>query len=481
MQRACSATTNRVRPCHAATPLAAAIALCFCAGSEAATITVNDAGEGSVAGKCTLTDAVAALNTAAPKNACAAGDGNADTISLSFFTTPTTIAFSLPSVGDANSALVLSKPVAIRAGLDAAGNPLVTLMRSSVSGTPGFRLISTASDLSVTGVVLQNGMAADRGGAIYAGDNANVALVDSGVTANSAASSGGGIAANCGNVTLTRSRISGNQAGKNGGGVYAANHANATTLCESTITLHHSSVTGNAASTGSGGGIYSFNGHVYGYYATLDSNSAGGLTGGGIYAYYSISLFACTVSNNSVGNSGGGVAAHGYIGLTNSTVAGNSASQSAVGADAIGIYSSTISANIGAGMYATGGVSFLSAATIVGSIIQGNTGNNLTGEVHAAGSNNIIGPDPSGGSIDYPPGSIDCDAKLGLLADNGGPTRTIALQDGSCAIDAGPLGASVPSDQRGTRFARKVGAATDIGAFEFQSNDRIFFDGFGGP
>jgi len=331
-------------------------------------------------------------------------------------------------------------------------------MRSSVSGTPGFRLISTASDLSVTGVVLQNGMAADRGGAIYAGDNANVALVDSGATANSAASSGGGIAANCGNVTLTRSRISGNQAGKNGGGVYAANHANATTLCESTITLHHSSVTGNAASTGSGGGIYSFNGHVYGYYATLDSNSAGGLTGGGIYAYYSINLFACTVSNNSVGNSGGGVAAHGYIGLTNSTVAGNSASQSAVGADAIGIYSSTISANIGAGMYATGGVSFLSAATIVGSIIQGNTGNNLTGEVHAAGSNNIIGPDPSGGSIDYPPGSVDCDAKLGLLADNGGPTRTIALQDGSCAIDAGPLGASVPSDQRGTRFARKVGA-----------------------
>jgi hypothetical protein len=185
------------------------------------------------------------------------------------------------------------------------------------------------------------------------------------------------------------------------------------------------------------------------------------------------------VSNNTAASHAGGVAAYRFVGLTNTTVSGNVAQQDAVYADALGIYSSTISANVGAGIYASGGVGFGSAATVIGSIIQGNTGNNFAGEAHATGSNNIIGPDPSGGSGNYPPGSVDCDAKLGPLADNGGPTRTMALLAGSCAIDAGPARASVPSDQRGAKFARRVGSATAIGAYEAQSNDRIFYDGFG--
>jgi len=70
---------------------------------------------------------------------------------------------------------------------------------------------------------------------------------------------------------------------------------------------------------------------------------------------------------------------------------------------------------------------------------------------------------------------------LDFPGDNGGPTQTQALLAGSCALDAGPAAAPAlfPSDQRGARFARKVGAAVDIGAFEVQANDRIFYDGFG--
>lgn len=57
------------------------------------------------------------------------------------------------------------------------------------------------------------------------------------------------------------------------------------------------------------------------------------------------------------------------------------------------------------------------------------------------------------------------DPMLGALADNGGPTRTLALLSTSPAIDA--AGVSCPAvDQRG--LVRPMGAACDAGAFEAQ-------------
>jgi hypothetical protein len=57
------------------------------------------------------------------------------------------------------------------------------------------------------------------------------------------------------------------------------------------------------------------------------------------------------------------------------------------------------------------------------------------------------------------------DPMLGPLADNGGPTLTMALLPGSPALDAIPPSATMTSvDQRGV--ARPAGAGADIGAFE---------------
>jgi hypothetical protein len=56
------------------------------------------------------------------------------------------------------------------------------------------------------------------------------------------------------------------------------------------------------------------------------------------------------------------------------------------------------------------------------------------------------------------------DPKLGPLADNGGPTLTMALLTGSPAIDAGDTSAAPATDQRG--FPRPAGLAVDIGAYE---------------
>src|SRR5205807_6634069 len=59
------------------------------------------------------------------------------------------------------------------------------------------------------------------------------------------------------------------------------------------------------------------------------------------------------------------------------------------------------------------------------------------------------------------------DPKLGPLADNGGPTWTMALRPGSAGINRVPRRSSgcPATDQRGVR--RPEGRACDIGAYEF--------------
>ena len=89
---------------------------------------------------------------------------------------------------------------------------------------------------------------------------------------------------------------------------------------------------------------------------------------------------------------------------------------------------------------------------------------------------NLIGTGGSGGLIDGNNGNQVGIANpgLGRLADNGGPTPTIALLAGSPAIDTGSnalavdptTGLPLATDQRGTGFPRIVGGTVDIGAFE---------------
>jgi hypothetical protein len=95
----------------------------------------------------------------------------------------------------------------------------------------------------------------------------------------------------------------------------------------------------------------------------------------------------------------------------------------------------------------------------------------------SASAYNLIGTGGSGGLQDQ---SIDPEhhnqvgiADPGLavdLADNGGPTQTVALQPGSPAIDNGNndlIPAGLQLDQRGSGFLRIVNGTVDIGAYEF--------------
>ncbi len=62
--------------------------------------------------------------------------------------------------------------------------------------------------------------------------------------------------------------------------------------------------------------------------------------------------------------------------------------------------------------------------------------------------------------------TVVSDPLLGLLADNGGPTQTMALLAGSPAIDMADDAACEATDQRG--ISRPQGAHCDIGAYEYQ-------------
>jgi hypothetical protein len=68
------------------------------------------------------------------------------------------------------------------------------------------------------------------------------------------------------------------------------------------------------------------------------------------------------------------------------------------------------------------------------------------------------------GDVTLPDDTLDADPLPGALADNGGPTATMALDPESPAIDAGKDNADLAFDQRVEGFARISGAGPDIGA-----------------
>jgi hypothetical protein len=176
-------------------------------------------------------------------------------------------------------------------------------------------------------------------------------------------------------------------------------------------------------------------------------------------------LLSSTVSGNTSCKVGGvwvGDYSGGSVRVANSTIAFNNESNSS---------------KYGAGLFLYGTVDVESTIVSNNTYASGTSADDVGGNASAVfdGSNNLVGfslVTPPSDTIEAVP------AKLGPLAFNGVTTPTHRLMTSSPAVDTGNDLANVAYDQRGTGFPRTIGSATDIGAFELDTSDEIFSDGF---
>jgi hypothetical protein len=290
----------------------------------------------------------------------------------------------------------------------------------------------------------------------------STSLFDVTVASNTASQAGGGIVAATDNpqstpadLTITNSNISGNTTGGVGGGML---------LASAHLVMSGSTISGNSASAGSGGGIYAVDSSATLTNDTLSGNVAG--QGGGGIAQTTTLPFAGTRRAGPASLAAQAKLLPDQGGRILNTVAGASkeAVKAKAGPDDITLGWVTLagnSAQTGGGIFNEAGLVVTASDTVV----AGNIGANCSGPVTSGGYNldtsNDCGFNAAGDRS-------NSDPRLGGLANNGGPTQTMALQTGSAALDAGDPGCPPPaSDQRGIR--RPQGVACDIGAFESTS------------
>ncbi len=402
--------------------LVAGFAMALWAGSaSAATIVVQNTGDAPAGGVddvgCTIRDAVQAANTNAAVSNCNFDNAGADTIVLQSGKTYT---LSQHAVDDTNAKgdLDITGQTTIKA--DGAGLATVDAHTTFSAGGP------------VTGHDRAIQVASSSGGVTLDHLRVTGGLVDAGNTFDG----GGGILANA-PLTIVDSEVVGNEVQGTmdppGGGIYVRG-------AQGTLSITGSTISDNAVSGGNeplGGGIagYESSPSMTITNSTISGNttSAGGV-GAGIF--------------------GGDYLNHPAVTLTNVTVTDNHAN----GHDS-----------------QVGGIYLSSGSNVTGSLIAGNTADPGYipdtfdcggGQVYSSGGGNVIGV--NGCNLNGPNDVSGTTAapllpNLGLLLDNGGPTRTHLPNPGSPAINRG--GSCSPTDQRGLFRGGSAGAC-DAGAVE---------------
>ena len=489
---------------------AAALLTAF-AGSAGAstTITVDSNGDGVatatnctdlVPGNCTLRDAALAaldgdtINFDASISLITLAGGTVETTAVniigpgaSSLTITTTAAagsydlFSVEGIGDA----VISGLTVTKNRIKSLNDGKFTLDGVTVSGSTGA-----------------------YGGALYAGNDGELEIIDSTFENNTATTEGGAVYIyNDNDATISGSTFTNNESLADGGAIFGEIHYN--------VTIVDCTITGNSAAD-DGGGLA--------FYAkkpdnvlsitdtTIDANDAGDL-GGGLKIDAQdpliVSITNSTVSNNTAQTDAGILFDEGGITATinNSTISANAALYGSGGVyigsgSSLTVNQSTISANSSAGSYTGtdgGGIQLgdnTSVVTLSGSIVSGNSSgvagaadfglySSLASDTASiTATNSLIGEVDSRITVNGTNNVSSTNPMLGALANNGGSTKTMALLTGSPAIDAGPNPVATFTgnefDQRGAGYARVVGGLVDIGAFELQPSSEPIAPSFTG-
>ncbi|MEM1093376.1 MAG: choice-of-anchor Q domain-containing protein [Bacteroidota bacterium] len=264
-----------------------------------------------------------------------------------------------------------------------------------------------------------------------------VAVVDNDDPINGNTIGGGGVF-NSGTLTIRSSRIANNTSLREGGGLFNSG----------ILTLENTTVEGNSAGNAFGGGL--FNSGTLTIRSSLITNNMAIREGGALYVSSgTLTMVNTTVEGNSAGNAPGGgfFISGGTVKISHSTITGNHAGGGS---------------GTGGGIRRSGGT-----VTLKNTILAGNTSTNgssdCQGTITSAG-HNLVGTTSGCGFSVTPGDRININANLDALANNGGPTQTIAMQAASLALDGGTCtdvdGNPVTTDQRG--IARQQDGNTDM-------------------
>lgn len=361
------------------------------------------------------------------------------------------------------------------------------------------------ADLTITQSTISGNLAAgsagSSGGGAYAlgaypsGPAANLTITGSTISGNISSADGafaGGAGGYLANISVDGSVLIGNQANGGGagygGGIVLKNH-----LTSTTAQIRRTLISGNsvAASVAAGGGVLDeavtfelVDSAVVGNTVHGDTKARAGAIK---IAVAQARLIGSTLSGNAIdcaADEGGGAI---------QVLSENSNAASLVA------YNSTIAANQSPHSNAGGiffkretNTSVQPSAVLESTILAGNVGANGDAEVGSAADTGTAADLTARhslfqGSVDPGAGTLTLDAVtlalfgtdplLQPLAYNGGTTPTRALAPNSPVLAQGVNSQSLDFDQRGAPYARVVGAAADIGAYEFDA-DRIFAGNF---
>ena len=368
--------------------------------------------------------------------------------------------------------------------------------------------------LTVNATTIDGNEVGDAGGGLYNFLAAIATINGSTISSNLAATVfglGGGIANIDGTAIVEHTTITGNTAGT-GGGIYHQEDQFFATLETFFVIVSHNEATG----TTGGGGLFTGDGDVTINVTTVNGNSASDGDGGGLYVdpdTNTTAILQTDVFDNMASDNGGGIAYLGSAGgagnislsaiyendatngggiwvsqpanfnmtISKSTISGNDATMaggglylSALAGSIVGLSHLTVAENhavsAGGGIFVFNNNASYNPYHVLLAENTANAGDNCDGGNLTSSGFNLVEHDDGCSFLAQATDQVGSlgnpiDPRIGALQDNGGVTPTHALLANSPAIDRGHAFMCGSIDQRG--MTQPV-SECDIGAYELQ-------------